>query len=252
MAHASCPNGHDMWNGDGTPVVWAYRVGYFREYMEAVPECILDDDWQIYDCTEYEPGEDLDCWYCEKCKGLVVYVDIARLDYKRIPYDPVHAKIDQFKTWEDFIALRDREFEAFQEFYQGKSPLEAIEQYPFKYRYKVSPDLRVIFAFNKKGYLSFGYERSNWTEFSPSAEMYLTAGNTKVPYNPYRWAVGKMDIEVRIGWYAHLKDKRTIQIESIIQNGKEYRGRDINLEDKPFIVIAHSDILSISECDTNT
>ena len=34
MAHTSCPNGHDMWNGDGKPVVWAFRVGFFREFMK--------------------------------------------------------------------------------------------------------------------------------------------------------------------------------------------------------------------------
>ena len=50
MAHASCPNGHGM-----------------------------------YDCVDDVPGEDLDCWYCDECKGLVVYVDISRYDFKRIP-----------------------------------------------------------------------------------------------------------------------------------------------------------------------
>ncbi|MBE5851170.1 MAG: hypothetical protein E7298_13725 [Lachnospiraceae bacterium] len=41
MAHASCPNGHGMWNGDGKPVVWAFRVGFFRDFMKTHPDCRL-------------------------------------------------------------------------------------------------------------------------------------------------------------------------------------------------------------------
>ena len=52
MAHASCPSGHGMWNGNGKPVVWAFRVGYIREFVKEHPDCILSDDgyyWQMYD-----------------------------------------------------------------------------------------------------------------------------------------------------------------------------------------------------------
>lgn len=34
MAHTGCPSGHDMWNGDGKPVVWAFRIGFFRKFAE--------------------------------------------------------------------------------------------------------------------------------------------------------------------------------------------------------------------------
>ena len=30
----SCPNGHGMWNGDGKHVVWAFRVGFFRDFVK--------------------------------------------------------------------------------------------------------------------------------------------------------------------------------------------------------------------------
>ena len=51
MAKTSCPNGHGMWDGDGTPSVWAYRVQYkercawksghsyaFRNTLYEIPE----------------------------------------------------------------------------------------------------------------------------------------------------------------------------------------------------------------------
>ena len=41
MAHVFCPNGHDMWNGDGQPVVWAFRTGFFCDFMKEHPDCIL-------------------------------------------------------------------------------------------------------------------------------------------------------------------------------------------------------------------
>ena len=31
MAHTSCPSGHSMWNGDGKPVVYAFRVNFFKD-----------------------------------------------------------------------------------------------------------------------------------------------------------------------------------------------------------------------------
>ena len=73
--------------GDGKPVVWAFRVGFIRDFMKAHPDCKLDREseyWQMYDCVDDVPGEDLDCWYCDECKGLVVYVDISRYDFKRM------------------------------------------------------------------------------------------------------------------------------------------------------------------------
>ena len=75
MAKATCPNGHGMWNGDGKTDIWAFRVGFFREFLKKHPDCILNEDSdyrEIYDCVWDVPGEDLDCWYCDKCKGLVV------------------------------------------------------------------------------------------------------------------------------------------------------------------------------------
>lgn len=189
MAHAFCPNGHGMWNGDGKPVVWAFRVGYFRDFMKAHPDCKLDEGseyWQLYDCVDDVPGEDLDCWYCDECKGLVVYVDIVRYDFKRMENVP-DINPDDLAGWEDYIAMRDREFEEFQEFYEGKSPMEAIEQYSFIYRYKLSPDKKTFYALDKDGRIVFGYFKSNYTEFSPETEIRFGTDGDSVPYRPYEW-----------------------------------------------------------------
>ena len=168
MAHASCPNGHDMWNGDGKPVVWAFRVGFFSDFMKTHPDCKLGEEpeyWQMYDCVDDVPGEDLDCWYCDECKGLVVHAGISRYDFKRMESLP-DVKLANLDGWEEYIALRDREFEDFQEFYKGKNPIEAIEQYDFTYRYMLSPGRKTIYALDREGKIAFGYFRSNFTEFS--------------------------------------------------------------------------------------
>lgn len=247
MAHASCPNGHGMWNGDGKPVVWAYRVGFFRDFMKTHPDCRLDEESeysQLYDCVDDVPGEDLDCWYCDECKGLVVYVDIARYDFKRMENLP-DVKPENLDGWEDYIALRDREFEDFQDFYEGKNPIEAIEQYDFTYHYKLSPDKKMIYALDKEGKIVFGYFRSNYTEFSPETEIRFGEGEDSVPYRPYEWAKGKMDICVHPGKYVYTKDGRTIYIDSVIEDGKRYKGRDINRKELPEVEIEYSDVRSV-------
>lgn len=169
LAHAICPDGHDMWNGDGKPVVWAFRVGFLRDFIKTHPGCKLGEEsehWQMYDCVDDVPGEDLDCWYCDECKSLVVYAGISRYDFKRMESLP-DVKLANLDGWEEYIALRDREFEDFQEFYKGKNPIEAIEQYDFAYRYMLSPDRKTIYALDREGKIAFGYFKSNYTEFSP-------------------------------------------------------------------------------------
>ena len=249
MAHASCPNGHDMWNGDGKPVVWAFRIGFFRDFMTTHPDVKLDENsefWQIYDCVYDIPGEDLDCWYCGECKGIVVYVDIARYDFKYMESLP-DIKLEDLGGWEDYIAMRDREFEDFQKFYESKNPLEAIEQYNFTYRYKVSPDKKTIYALDREDRVVFGYFRSNYTQFSPETEIRYISSENIVSYKPYEWAKGKMDICVHPGQYAHMKGGRVIIIDSVIEDGKRYKGRDINLEETPEVEIVHSDIVEVTD-----
>ena len=188
MAHASCPNGHGMWNGDGKPVVWAFRVNFFRDFMKGHPDCILGMDGkygELFDCVEDVPGEDLDCWYCDECKGVVVFVDLLRYDYIRMEKLPPVA-INEVADWEEYIALREAEFEDFQAYYEGKSPVEAIENYPFKFKYRLSPDKRSIYAFDRTGDIQFGYEQSGFQEFDPEMEIkFQSSDGEEISYRPF-------------------------------------------------------------------
>lgn len=167
MAHCSCPNGHNMWNGNGKPEIWVFRIGYFMNFMERHPDCMLSDSGdycEIYDCLDEAPEEDLDCWYCDECKSLTVFVKNNRYDFLRMKKLP-DVTNTHFDNWEDYVALRNQPFEKFQEYYDGMTPLEALEQYEFDYYYKVSPDREMIYAFNKKNELAFGYQRLRLIEY---------------------------------------------------------------------------------------
>ncbi len=246
MAHTACPNGHDMWNGDGKPVVWAFRANYFREFMREHPDCILDMEdednrwWQIYDCVDEVPGEDLDCWYCDECKGLTVFVDIYRYDFQYIENTTAIAAQD-VSDWEEYIALRDRAFESFQDFYAGMSPIDAIEKYDFEYMYRVSPDKKTILAFGRDGKAAFGFKRSQFRQFSPDLEIRYISGSSIKPYQEYK---GKVDFCVEPGQYAFLKDKRIIHIDKVKGN-EIYVGRDINKEGLPVVEFKYQEIESV-------
>ena len=184
MAHTSCPNGHRMWNGDGTPVVWAFRVRYIYDYMKDNPDCVFgfgDRLWQIYDCVDDVPGEALDCWYCDECQGLVVFVDTFRYDFNRMKKTP-EISLSDVDTWEEYIAFRDDEFDQFTEFYEGKSPVWAIEHYPFQYKYRLSPDKKTIYAFDATGHIQFGYEQVHFTDFG-QGERTLEPRDARYPYS---------------------------------------------------------------------
>lgn len=247
MAHTPCPNGHDMWNGDGKPVVWAYRVNYFRDFMKEHPDCILDNEdydhrwWQIYDCVDEVPGEDLDCWFCDECKGLTVFLDIYRYDFQYIE-DVPDVTAGAVSDWEEYIALRDQPFEEFQDFYAGKNPLEAIEEYEFEYKYRVSPDKKLIFAFGKDGKAAFGFKRSQYKQFSP--ELEINYGGGSPAYKPYEQYKGKVDFSIEVGNYACLKDRRTVIIDEILSEGL-FQGRDIDQENLPVVEFKYEEIDSI-------
>lgn len=156
MGHCSCFYGHDMWNGDGKPEVWAFRLAYFEEFQRSHPEVVLgtEEYYAIYDCFESYSQENLDCWYCDECGGLVVFVGDARfgLSYAPIAFDELITET-QLSDWELYFAMRDREFEWFSDYCEGKRPLDALLGYRIPYRCRVSPDLARIFVFNEAGKL---------------------------------------------------------------------------------------------------
>ena len=189
MAHTNCPNGHDMWNGDGKPVVWAFRVNFFRDFLKGHPDCILGMDGkygELFDCVDNAPGEDLDCWYCEKCDGVVVFVDLYRYDFTRMKSLPP-VDLTEVAEWEEYIAMREPDFENFQEFYEGKNPVEAIDSYPFKTKFRVSPDKKTIYAFDSAGNIQFGYKQASFKEFDSRMEIkYQWSDGKETVYKPFK------------------------------------------------------------------
>ena len=174
MAHTSCFNGHDMWNGDGKPLIEVYRINYFKDFMKRNPYAIINNDstyYAIYDC--YMDGwedQEIDCWYCDDCHCVAVFIENKRYDYAPIDEVDRNITVDDVDSWEDYFALRDEEFtEKFMDFCQNKSPLEALEKYKCSYSYKVSLDLKYIYAFDMHGKLSFGFKQVRELQFDNKA-----------------------------------------------------------------------------------
>ena len=241
MAHTSCPSGHSMWNGDGKPVVYAFRINFFKDFVKKYPYFQLGNDEylsQIYDCVDGIRGEDLDCWYCDECKGLVVFVDHMRYNFKIMDKLP-EINMDKLLAWEEYIALRDHDFEEFQDYYEGMNPLLAIESYTFKYRYRVSPDKNCFYAINQNGKVEFGYYQSNYYEYAFYKRLKETDKD-------------KFDINVHVNQYAYTWDDRTIQITEIIEKGKLYKGKDIDKPELSEVILKHEEIQSIFNHIRNT
>ena len=174
MAHAACINGHIMWNGVGTPVVEAYRIGFFRELLQKEPDCVINHDHSgkypyIYDCVDGVPGEELDIWYCDECGAFIVFVncDEERLDYT--PCDVRAAEdVSDFELWQEYVAFRENsdDYEAFHDYCDGKSPLDALLTYGFKYRYHLSPDREYILRAEKGKGITAAFRLAQHVDFT--------------------------------------------------------------------------------------
>lgn len=163
MAHCACMNGHSMWNSDGKPVIWAFRFRFFKEFTKNYPHYVLGEEpcLEIYDCYDIDnnESEELDCWYCEECKSLVVFAnnDQYRYDYKFLD-EQIEIEISSLNNYEEYIAFHDREFENFSIFYEGMTTIEALEKYPRRLRCFVSPNKEIIYVFDNEGHYVFSYQ----------------------------------------------------------------------------------------------
>ena len=165
MAKTSCINNHPMWNGDGGPVLWIYRVGFLKKYQEDHPEFVFDGRIpEIYDLVDEGYKEDLDGWYCDVCKSVAIFTENFRYDY--VPKETLpDCSYEQALSWEEYIAIRDDDLEAFQDFYVGKRPYDAVESYPFRYKYRLSPDENIVLAFDQGREPVFAYELKRFIDF---------------------------------------------------------------------------------------
>ena len=56
-----------------------------------------------------------------------------------------------------------------------------------------------------------------------------------------------MDIVVREKQYAFVKDGRAVIIDEILEQGRLYKGRDINIEGLPEVLVRHEEISSLTD-----
>ena len=81
-------------------------------------------------------------------------MDHIRYDFK-IMDKLSEINMDKLLAWEEYIALRNHDFEEFQDYYEGMNPLLAIGSYTFKYKYRVSPAKKCFYAINQNGKVEF-------------------------------------------------------------------------------------------------
>ena len=167
MAHASCINGHCLWNGDGGPCVEAYRVDYIRGKTRENPDLRIRTDPEnlyLYDLNFRTPSEDLDIWFCDECDSFFVYKEQERYDYVPCQLEDIEIQPD----WEEYIAIRDaaEDWDTFHDFTVGKTPLEALLSYGFEKRYYLSPDKKFIVARKITGEHVAVYEMARYIDFS--------------------------------------------------------------------------------------
>ena len=172
MAHASCINGHSLWDGDGTPCAEAYRLGFFRDLLQREPDCVILHDFSgkypyIYDCTDGVEGEDLNIWICDDCGSFFIFVNWDKERYDYVPCDANDVSEIDTTGWEEYIVFRDTsdDFERFHDYCEGKSPLDALLTYGFQKRYWLSPDKKVILVKDTSGNATAAYSLARHIDF---------------------------------------------------------------------------------------
>lgn len=161
MAHCTCFNGHDMWNGCGEPDVYVYSLQLYKEFDALHPDFIVgEDDYytDIYDIIfmpEFEGRMEIDCWLCPDCGSVAVFDS----------YPSVHKKFATFRfdyiqdsdcditsfhyhAWDQYFAVRTKELGIFDKFVEGKKPYEALITCPVGDIAYVSSDHKHIFVIN--------------------------------------------------------------------------------------------------------
>lgn len=72
--------------------------------------------------------------------------------------------------------------------------------------------------------------------------------NTACPVGYDMWnGDGKTDMVVHVHQYAFTKDGRTIFVDEIIEEGKLYRGRNIDIGGLPVVELKHEEISHLAD-----
>ena len=145
MAHIGCTCGKDLWNGDGKPIIWAFRVNYLYDILRKKPNIIwCSDDYYILDEFFNGGKEDPDVWFCDSCKRFSVFYGNGR-DEERFNFTLTLPLPDfENEKWEKYVLFRDWEYDKFDTEVENRLLSDILRNYHFKRTCMVSQDGRFI------------------------------------------------------------------------------------------------------------
>lgn len=232
MRRIPCLYGHSLQNGDGKLTAWIFRTDDAVQYVKNNPGYRLP--WHgrhgYQENLFYNQQKRvLFCWYCKKCQGLSIKNARHLYLYQRIRSCRYVDRETVF-TWEEYIALDWKEHKDFLEFTQGMNPVEALENYSFKYKYRVSPDKKKIYAIDAKGRIAFGYE----------CKHHVISRLMNESHDSFHFSIQPLQ-------YAILTNGKTVRIEKVLKNGVLYQGRDVTDPNAPKITIKDKKIEEVRD-----
>jgi len=144
-----------MWDGDGKPTIWAYRLNFFRNLIKEEPDVrlSLEHGVAMFDFVDGRPKEDLEVWHCDKCGRIQIFQYDKNHEYWKYYEPKTEANIGESalindKEWEDYIVFNDKEFEEFESKTDMWFLSSVINEYEYKKIARVSNDEKEIHYYN--------------------------------------------------------------------------------------------------------
>ena len=78
-------------------------------------------------------------------------------------------------------------------------------------------------------------------------EIVFKSEDSETVYTPYASYKDNLDIVVREKQYAFIKDGRTVIIDEVLEQGRLYKGRDVNIDGLPEVLVRHEEISSLAD-----
>ncbi len=159
MAHASCINGHSLWNGDGTPCFAAYRFVNPNWRDTASKYVIYDGAFHLRQGRriDIDACDNLDIWYCSECGSFFVFVSDCTVEKERFDYAPCEMEsindMNDLSSWDQYWVVHENgvEYEMIDDYTNGLVPLETLMDKCFKESYYLSPDKECIVKASRSG-----------------------------------------------------------------------------------------------------
>ncbi len=165
MARLGCLCGHTMSN-TSCPCECEIYVYYEKEILDAIaynPELTWMDfqtDWdELHECKKMymQRNDNLEYWFCPKCKRVYevsnTYNRWVRV-YKRTEEIP---KVST-EGWGKIYVYTDLEEDPITEDNVDITVKDFFRCFPYKFKFRLSPDEKTVIAYNMKGKEAFAYE----------------------------------------------------------------------------------------------